>query len=246
MLCRLKLSVGLDLEEGEELMVADFVYVARDRATMQSIKVPALAPQTAEQRAMFAEGKMNAALKREMSKRFLTRTAADETAVAKQLERGLCAADLPALWNARNEVLMPTTVLENTTLTKPQHRNTAGRVFGGYLMRQCYELAFNTCYVFSGRHPTFERITEFIFRRAVEVGSILRLKSRVLKTFGTKCVVEVLVRVVQPDRNTSFDVNSIIVIFDAGVQLPEVLPSTKSEARAQWIISEQCEIGQWV
>ena len=47
-------------------------------------------------------------------------------------------------------VLMHETSLKNAITTQPQVRNTAGRVFGGALMRYALELAFATAYAFSG------------------------------------------------------------------------------------------------
>merc|ERR1712224_1182448 len=84
-----------------------------------------------------------------------------------------------------SKALMHRTVLENTILTKPQDQNTAGNVFGGYLMRQCYDLAFVTCFAYSTRTPVFMEIAEFVFEKPVPRGSILRLKSRIIYTIST-------------------------------------------------------------
>eukprot|EP00971_Amphidinium_carterae_P258250 5126154-Amphidinium_carterae.1 len=50
-----------------------------------------------------------------------------------------------------------------------KERNTAGRVFGGFLMRRCYELAFASCFAFSGSHPVFVEVTDFLFTKPVTV-----------------------------------------------------------------------------
>ena len=68
------------------------------------------------------------------------------------------------------QLLIPSTRLSNILLTQPQHRNTAGRVFGGFLMRRAFELAFSTCYVFAGARPHFLAIDEVTFKLPVEIG----------------------------------------------------------------------------
>ena len=60
--------------------------------------------------------------------------------------------DLPTLGDP-SVVLMSQTRQENTFLCQPQQRNTAGRVFGGFIMRRAFELAFATSYVCGGSRP---------------------------------------------------------------------------------------------
>jgi acyl-coenzyme A thioesterase 9 len=53
---------------------------------------------------------------------------------------------LPALAGYGVDTLpMVSTKLSNTLMTQPQHQNTAGRVFGGFLMRRAFEIAFACC-----------------------------------------------------------------------------------------------------
>jgi len=56
----------------------------------------------------------------------------------------------------------------------------AGRIFGGFLMRRAFELAFATCYSFAGSRPAFLLVEEISFKKPVDVGDLLRLKSSVL------------------------------------------------------------------
>merc|ERR1712232_1284563 len=100
-------------------------------------------------------------------------------------------SELPQVRRTSGKVLMSRTGLVNTILTKPQDQNTAGNVFGGFLMRHCYELAYSTAFAFSGNLPTFKEISEFVFEKPVPRGSLLRLKSRVVYTFGQHAIVEV-------------------------------------------------------
>jgi hypothetical protein len=100
------------------------------------------------------------------------------------------SASLPSLIHSYTPTLILSftpTLLHSYTPTLPlhsssQHRNTAGRVFGGYLMRVAFELGFSTAYLFSGTHPRFAEVDEVIFHKPVEVGDVVRLRSKVLYT----------------------------------------------------------------
>lgn len=52
-------------------------------------------------------------------------------------------------------VQMDATRLSNTFTCQPQQRNMHGRVFGGFLMRRAYELAYATAHMFAGQRPRF-------------------------------------------------------------------------------------------
>uniref|UniRef100_A0A7S1U6Y5 HotDog ACOT-type domain-containing protein n=1 Tax=Phaeomonas parva TaxID=124430 RepID=A0A7S1U6Y5_9STRA len=86
---------------------------------------------------------------------------------------------MPALAPPRR-VLLNRTSLSNTFMTQPQQRNTAGRIFGGFLMRRAFELAFTTAYLFGGRLPRFEEVDEVAFHLPVEVGELVQFESAVL------------------------------------------------------------------
>jgi len=61
-------------------------------------------------------------------------------------------------------VIAEETSLSNTFVCQPQQRNMHGRIFGGFLMRRAFELAFATTYLFAGSRPSFVRVDEVIFR----------------------------------------------------------------------------------
>ncbi|KAI3746727.1 hypothetical protein L6452_09166 [Arctium lappa] len=73
----------------------------------------------------------------------------------------------------RDSILIKDTCLQNALVCQPQQRNTHGRIFGGFLMRRAFELAFATAYAFAGSAPCFLK---------VDVGNFLHFKSCVLYT----------------------------------------------------------------
>lgn len=89
--------------------------------------------------------------------------------------------DMPGL-GLPNDIVMQETGQSNIFICQPQVRNLNGTVFGGFLMRRAYEVAFATCYVFAGARPTFLEVDEIAFVRPVEVADLLRLRAVVLHT----------------------------------------------------------------
>ncbi|CAN0344255.1 unnamed protein product [Ectocarpus sp. 12 AP-2014] len=66
---------------------------------------------------------------------------------------------LPALANP-HAVFMSQTLTSSTLICMPQHRNTANRIFGGFLMHRAYEVAFCAAFMFGGSRPRFSEIDE--------------------------------------------------------------------------------------
>ena len=101
-------------------------------------------------------------------------------AVADQLIReAAAAADMPALASG-DAIFSKLTATGNTFLCQPQQRNITGRVFGGFLMRRAFELAFASCYVHCGFRPRFAALERVEFMAPVAVGDLLRLRGKVL------------------------------------------------------------------
>jgi acyl-coenzyme A thioesterase 9 len=70
-------------------------------------------------------------------------------AAASLIEQGRLLTELPGP-SKSGSMLSAATSLENTFVTQPQTRNMSGRVFGGFLMKRAFELAFSTAYMFGG------------------------------------------------------------------------------------------------
>jgi len=143
-------------EEEEDILVSYFNFVAREQETGKAAQINTLDPQTAVEQAWFAEGARRSDVRRE-ARRVAQSLVKDEKQLLldrlrhKQIQTMLDAsrpfATLPAL-APRDTVLIEKTVLTNTLVTQPQHQNTAGRVFGGFLMRRAFEIAFSCAYIF--------------------------------------------------------------------------------------------------
>ncbi len=59
-----------------------------------------------------------------------------------------------------------------------QDRNRHGKIFGGYLMRQAFDISWITATV-QGEMPELLRVDQVLFLKPVPVGSIVEFRSKV-------------------------------------------------------------------
>ena len=80
----------------------------------------------------------------------------------------------------------------------PQERNVHSSIFGGYLMREAFELAYTTGMLYIKGRPFTISLEDIAFTKPVPIGSILFLSAEVVfaegdphRTFQIKVVAEV-------------------------------------------------------
>lgn len=235
-------------------MESNFTFVARDPKTGRAAAINPLRVTSPEEEAYFELGRQRDAARkaqRDKSQASVLGRALDKEGLAaaqELLREGKTLLTMPTL-ACQSEVLMSETMLENTLTAMPQHRNTAGRIFGGFLMRRAYELAHATAYLFGGRKPVFLELDEVSFRSPVSVGDLLRLQSCVLYTSekidprGRPTVhVEVVASILIPEGRKTVTSNIFNFTFGLSgedglaacsgedVALRRVVPSTLEEA----------------
>ena len=263
-------------DDAEVCMEANFTFVARDAATKKAVGIAPFAPSTPREEVLFEQcerryarltwrrgmeraqhardwarvAELRAALNPDdaaAQQREDERLTEEKASVAALLTEAQQALAMPALAAVdAGVVLMPVTRLENSLICQPQQRNTAGRVFGGFLLRRAYELAFACSYTFGGRRPIFRRVDEVTFHTPVDVGDVVRLRAHCLHTEsgdGVESTVEVRVEahVLRPERREVVLSNSFEYTFafanrsgEIGSRtshtLPRVLPTNEDEA----------------
>eukprot|EP00968_Pinguiococcus_pyrenoidosus_P018088 scaffold1850_cov194-Pinguiococcus_pyrenoidosus.AAC.48 len=165
----------------ETRLTADFTFVARDINTKKAASVPQLQLETDEEKTVFEQVEKQQEARKRLRKMARKddhmRVVAD--AAKKLLDKAAPLRNLPALADARH-ILLDATKLSNTFMTQPQQRNTAGRIFGGFLMRRAFELAYTTAYLFGGVRPRFEEVDEVSFHLPVDIGQLVQFESAVL------------------------------------------------------------------
>lgn len=157
--------------EEKEWLEAYVTYVTLDPDTKKPMQITPLLPETPQELADFDLGAKRAALKKRRRKQ----QQQVKDAVQKHAEMLLHEArplllNMPSL-AARDSIQMSATKMQNAMIAQPQFRNLHNRIFGGFLMRRAFELAFANAYVFGGGRPVFKEVDEVSFAAPVDVGT---------------------------------------------------------------------------
>ncbi len=82
-----------------------------------------------------------------------------------------------------NVIYMDSTVMHSSQIMQPQYRNRHNfMIFGGFLLKQTFELAFCCAAAFSHTRPRFLSLDPSTFENPVPVGSVLYLTATVAYT----------------------------------------------------------------
>lgn len=175
-----------DVSTGEEWLEAFFTFVTLDPETKKPINIPHLLLETPDERALFELGAVKAAAKKaarknklQMGKPLTEAALAIDLKAAQLIDEAGPLIRMPSLADPTT-ILMSETTLQNALIAHPQVRNLHDRIFGGFLMRRAFELAFSTAYVFGGARPQFLEVDDISFELPVDVGDLLVFQSRVL------------------------------------------------------------------
>ncbi|KAI7880257.1 putative acyl-CoA hydrolase [Mucor mucedo] len=140
-----------------------------------------------------------------------------------------------------NLVWMRDTKIESNFLMQPQDRNLHNNIFGGYLMRRAYELAYaNTALFMKTSSPTLLSMDEVTFRKPVHVGTLLNLRSGIVLSEGyphRSVQVRVIAEVINIEKGTRETTNVFHFTLASGndkVKLRRILPKTYAETML-WI-----------
>ncbi|KAJ9128634.1 hypothetical protein P3X46_034674 [Hevea brasiliensis] len=226
-------------------LMANFTFVARDSNTGKSAPVNQISPETLQEKLFWEEAEE----RNKTRKKKRTENKKDTKSENRYMERlnallaeGRVFCDMPALAD-RDSILIQDTCHQNSLICQPQQRNIHGRIFGGFLMRKAFELAFSNAYAFAGAAPRFVEVDHVDFFKPVDVGNFLRLKSCILYTEledPAKPVinVEVVAHVTRPELRSSEVSNKFYLTFTVrpeamrdGLRIRNVVPATEEEAR---------------
>ncbi|KAI7898149.1 acyl-CoA hydrolase [Cokeromyces recurvatus] len=135
-----------------------------------------------------------------------------------------------------NLVWMRDTKIESNFLMQPQDRNIHNNIFGGYLMRRAYELAYANASLFmKSASPNLLSMDEVTFRKPVHVGTLLNLKSGIVLSEGyphRSVQVRVVAEVIDIEAGTRETTNVFHFTLSTGdenIKLRRILPRTYAE-----------------
>ncbi|GAU14561.1 hypothetical protein TSUD_96250, partial [Trifolium subterraneum] len=216
-------------------IVANFTFVARDSNTGKAVPINKVSPETEKEKLLWEEAEQGNISRKKKKEEQKHGESGDNARLIALLAEGRIFSDMPALAD-RDSILIKDTCLQNSFICQPQQRNTHGRIFGGFLMRRAFELAFATAYSFAGAAPHFLEVDHVDFFRPVDVGNFLRLKSCVLYTEldnpAKQLVnIEVIAHVTKPELRSSEVSNRFYFTFGVdpeaiknGLRIRNVVP----------------------
>ena len=170
-------------ENYEKNLEAYFVLVARDKKTGKAATVPSLKLETDEDLSLWKEGEARSESRKQVKDMslYVKPPTRSESELLHQLFLQSQQAKI-----TRDYVVIPVhkTQKEKVHWTHPQNKNIHGKLFGGWLIRQGFELAFITCSTFSHVMPKFLCMGDIHFLNPVQIGGVLSLDSKIVYTEG--------------------------------------------------------------
>ncbi|CDR98971.1 related to acyl-coa thioester hydrolase [Sporisorium scitamineum] len=232
-----------------------FTMAARNVHTLSSQRIAPLLLETDAEKALFAMGQSHKNRKRTEAASSLEKVPPSKeeafllhSQYIRGLHAGMFATDElhgPALKaepveDSDGQTLVPVrkTSLSTTMHMHPQQRNVHQKIFGGFLMRSAYELAWMVSASFVNRHVQFLSLDALSFHAPVPIGAMLQLSSQIAYTSApeqhpqghTIAGVTVLAEVVDLETGERKKSNTFHFSFDLGETDRQVLPQTYKEA----------------
>jgi acyl-coenzyme A thioesterase 9 len=172
----------------QQVTEASFVLVARDPLNTKGAVLNPLIAETDEEKELLAKGEKNKMARKDTAKDSLFKNPPTEHEKILIHDFFMKTVDHTALsFKARikpaNSIWMEDGKLKNLVICQPENRNRFNKIFGGFIMRQAFELAWASAYVFSKERPYIKYMDDISFEAPVEVGSLLYFNSQVIFTF---------------------------------------------------------------
>ncbi|KAJ3315298.1 hypothetical protein HDV04_003691 [Boothiomyces sp. JEL0838] len=228
-------AASLVNRNGLAILTAKFIMVAINKETMKSFPVTPLSLETEEDHALYVAGAEHKARKQAASAIALTKKPpnVEEMYLVHDLylkSRNYSIGKEP---KPDNVLFMSDTLQKSLILTHIQDRNLYHKIFGGYLMRVAFELAYTTAVMACKSYNIeFLALDDLTFRLPVPIGSIISLSSKFVystrSTFQISVIVDIL-NVVTGERKTSNDFYFTFTCKDIE-KFPHVLPQSYAES----------------
>jgi acyl-coenzyme A thioesterase 9 len=223
-----------------------FTMVSLDPVTMKPVNIAPLILSTPEERALYAKGEENHKAKKALKALNIMQKApdAEESAlIHKMWTDSVAYADSKNPANKpSNMTFMSKSTIHSAQIMQPQYRNRHNfMIFGGYLLKHTFELAFTCAASFSHARPTFINLDPSTFEAPVPVGSVLYISAGISYTEldsavgGTRIqvMVRTQVRNVEHSENERKSTGTFFYTFHVDTDV-SVLPQSYSEFM-RWI-----------
>lgn len=171
-------------KEEDVLMTCTFTMVSLDPSTKKPVPIAPLKLETESERELFKKGEENYNAKKKMSKSRIRDYKPDDEEsglIHEMWKKQIAYLDASDPAEKPSNVLpMNRTIIHSTQIMQPQYRNRHNfMIFGGFLLKQTFELAFTCAASFSHTRPTFLSLDPSTFENPVPVGSVLYITASV-------------------------------------------------------------------
>merc|ERR1711997_414919 len=220
----------------ERVTEASFVLVARDPLNTKGAVLNPLKVETDTEKELFEIGHNNMLKRKQCAKDSLFKHPPSEHEKMLIHDFFIQTVDHSALsFKARikpeNSVWMEDAKLKNLVICQPENRNRFNKIFGGFIMRQAFELAWANTYTFSKGRPFCLHMDDIWFRAPVEIGSLLYFNSQIAYTEDNYIQTRVSAEVVNPKTGELSVTNVFHYTFLIKDKIPPtILPKTYHES----------------
>ena len=189
----ISLQVAKAPAEGEQVKPEDIMItcqctmVSLDPGTKKPVNISPVRTDTEEAKRLYAQGEKNSKHRKELTQRSLLKQTPDDE--ESELMHSIWQQQLKyhdpndPLRKPDNVYFMDATRLNTAQIMQPQYRNRHQfMIFGGFLLKQTFEMAFCCAASFAHTRPTFVSLDPSTFQNPVPVGSVLYLSATVVYT----------------------------------------------------------------
>lgn len=120
--------------------------------------------------------------------------------------------------------------LTNVVISHPENRNFHNKVFGGFIMRNAFELGFSLAYLYSKHMPKLKHISDVVFHKPVEVSSLTRMTAYVVYTYKNYIQISVFVESTNKNPDSLSTTNELHFTFELSDPATTVIPKSYLEA----------------
>uniref|UniRef100_A0A7S4HL79 HotDog ACOT-type domain-containing protein n=1 Tax=Vannella robusta TaxID=1487602 RepID=A0A7S4HL79_9EUKA len=223
----MEIRVELTQEQTGAKLTGYFLFASRNAKDFSSKVLPALTLSSPEEEKLFKHAKE----RKEHMKR--DRQNFDIMKLPTPEERIVIHELFLARKNGAKERPLKETRFDSTIYMHPREQNIHGHIFGGYLMRKAFEIAFLTACTFSHASSVdFLLMDEIQFLAPVKIGQILNCSAIVTYTSPKLGLLQVSVEahVVNPLDRSVTKTNTFQFTFHHNGELEELNPGSYEES----------------
>lgn len=171
------------LPEDHVFLTANFTFVARDPITNRAFKINRLLPVSETEWIDYRRAESHNAKKKLAARnQTLIEPSDEESKLIYDMWKSTKALE-KRQERPKNLSFMKDSTVKSTLFMQPQYRNRHSyMIFGGYLLRQSFELAYCAAAAFSSAGPRFVSLDSTTFKAPVPVGAVLSMDATVVYT----------------------------------------------------------------